>query len=85
MREKICKAKGTPIYTKYAQLGMALSGEKQYQKRVLLKHVRDIYCQEAPINNMQKQLDGTPFLMDIDTADPITIALVGYSPLSGVI
>lgn len=25
---KICKAKRTPIYTKYAQLGKALSGEK---------------------------------------------------------
>ena len=75
---KICKAKGTTIYTKYAQVGLALSGEKQYQKKVLLKHVRGIYCQEAPVNDIQKQLDGTPFLMDIDM-DPITIALAERS------
>lgn len=37
--EKICKAKRLLIYTKYAQLGKALLGKKQYQKKILLKHV----------------------------------------------
>ena len=47
-------------------------GREAVPEKVLLKHVRGIYCQEAPVNDIQKQLDGTPFLMDIDTADPIT-------------
>lgn len=75
---KICKSKETTIYTKYAQLGLALFGKKQYQKKVLLKNVWGIYCQEAPINNIQKQFDETFFLIDIDI-DPITIAFAKRS------
>lgn len=54
---------------------MALLGKKQYQKKVLLKHIWGIYCQKAPVNNIQKQLDRILFFIDIDTADPITIIL----------
>lgn len=76
---KICKAKETPIYIKYAQLGKALSGKKQYQTKILSKHVQGIYCQEALINNIEKQLNRTLSLMDIDTADSIMIAFLERS------
>ena len=52
--EKICKAKGTTLYTKYARIGLALSSKKQYQKKVLLKHIQGIYSQDAPVNNIHK-------------------------------
>ena len=71
LHEKIGHAVGTPMHDKYTQLSRALRNEKQYQKMALLKEVRDRHHQEAPVNDIQRQLNGSSFLIsDRDSAAP---------------
>jgi hypothetical protein len=85
---KIGYAVGTPMHDKYTQLGRALRNERQYQRNALLKEVRDRHHQEAPVNDIQRQLNGSSFLIsDEDSAasDIATHTFVEVSNSKGVL
>jgi hypothetical protein len=71
---KIKNAAGIPIHDEYKQVGQALYSEKGYQKNALLKELRSRHHQEAPVNDIQRQLNGSSFLIsDRDSEVPDTV------------
>ncbi|KAI9763324.1 MAG: hypothetical protein M1840_000589 [Geoglossum simile] len=70
---KIKNAVGTPIHNEYMRTKQNFINEKAYQKKALLKELRNRHHREAAVNDIQQQLSGS-LVLDLDGDVPGTIA-----------